>query len=224
MTDTDTDRLIEQLAAHVRPVRRLAPPWRRTAAWLLLAAAVVALVAAGHGLRADLAEAMADPVARVEWLASLLVGVLAAHAAFVVSLPGRRLRWAWLPAPAAALWLAGLGWGCLRDYTRLGPAALAFDPGTAECAWTISLVSLPLGLVMLLMVRHAGVVRPAATAALAALAAAALASAGVGLLHEGETMLMTLLWHAGAVAVLALLGMACSRRLFAWIGHARPAS
>lgn len=219
---TDTERLIEQLAARARPVRRLAPPWRRTATWLLLAAAVVALVAAGHGLRADLVEAMADPAARVEWLASLLVGALAAHAAFVVSLPGRRLRWAWLPAPAAALWLAGLGWGCLRDHARLGQAALAFDPGVAECAWTISLVSLPLGLVMLLMVRHAGVVRPAATAALAALAAAALASAGVGLLHEGETMLMTLLWHAGAVAVLALLGLAFSRRLFAWIGHARP--
>jgi hypothetical protein len=221
---TETERLIERLAAGAQPVRRLAPPWRRTATWLLMAAAVLVVVAAGHGLRADLAGAMADPAVRTEWLASLLVGVLAAHAAFVVSLPGRRLRWAWLPAPAAALWLAGLGWGCLRDYARLGPAALAFDPVSAECAWTITLVSLPLGLVMLLMVRHAAVVRPAATAALAALAAAALASAGVGLLHEGETMLMTLLWHAGAVAVLAGLGLASSRRLFAWIGHARAAS
>jgi len=81
-------------------------------------------------------------------------------------------------------------------------------------------MSLPLGLVMVLMVRHAGVVRPAPTAMLAALSAAALSSAGVSLFHNGETSLMSLLWHGGVVALLSLASLAAGERLFAWIGYA----
>lgn len=90
-----------------------------------------------------------------------------------------------------------------------------------ECALAISLLSLPLALGMLLMVRHAGVVRPASSAWLAMLSAAALSSAGVGLFHEGETAWMALVWHLGAVALLSLACLACNRPLFAWIGYAR---
>ncbi|NZA26660.1 DUF1109 family protein [Luteimonas sp. SJ-92] len=218
---TDTDRLIEQLAARATPVRRLASPGRRTLLWLALAAAILVLIVAGTGLRPGQLEALAEPAAAAEWLASVLIGVLAAYAAFQISVPGRPAAWAWLPLPALALWLAGLGWGCLRDYSRLGAEAFAFDADSATCAWEIALVSLPLGLAMLLMVRHAGAVRPAPTALLATLSAAALSAAGVSLIHDGESMPMVLLWHAGTVAVLSLLSLAFGRHLFAWIGHAR---
>jgi hypothetical protein len=120
------------------------------------------------------------------------------------------------------LWLAGIGWGCLRDIAQMGMTdALAFQANGSECAWAITMASVPLGLVMLLLVRHASVVRPASTALLAVLSVAALSSSGVSLFHEGETMLMVLLWHAGAVAVLSLLSLAFSRRLFGWLGYAR---
>ena len=68
--------------------------------------------------------------------------------------------------------------------------------------------------------RHAGIVRPGATAMLAALAAAALSAAGVSLFHSGENSLMVLLWHVGAVALLSLASLAFGARLFAWIGYA----
>src|SRR5690606_8370065 len=112
----------------------------------------------------------------------LLVGVLAAYATFQVSVPGRSQRWALLPLPALLLWLGGMGWGCLHEVALHGASALSFHADSAECAQAIALTSLPLSLVMLLLVRHAGVVRPAITATLATLSTAALASAGVGLI------------------------------------------
>ncbi|QDH70723.1 NrsF family protein [Marilutibacter alkalisoli] len=214
---TDTHRLIDHLASRGNRVRPLAPPLRRTLLWLLLAGLVLAIVVAISGLNPS---ALQAPFARLEWLASLLVGVLAAYATFQVSVPGRSPRWAWLPLPALALWLAGIGWGCLQEAAQLGPAALVMHATSAECARAIAMVSIPLVLVMLLLVRHAGAVRPVTTALLATLSTAALASAGVGLIHEGETMLMVLLFHFGMVAVLCGLSLLLGRRLFAWIGYA----
>lgn len=218
---SDIDRLIGDLAARAAPVRPLPAPAWRASAWLLAACAVTGVVAALHGLRPDLLAALSAPSAFLEWSASLLTGVLAAFATFVVSLPGRSSRWAWLPVLALALWLAALGWGCLADVAQRGSAAWAIDAHVRECAVAIAATSLPLGAVLLLMVRHAGVVRPGATAWLAALSAGALSSAGVSLYHEGESAAMVLLWHLGAVVLLSLACLAFGRPLFAWIGHAR---
>ncbi len=219
---TDTSRLIDQLAARAQPVRPLASPLRRTLLWLALATLVMAaLLLVRGGVEPGTLQA---PAARLQWMASLLTAVLAAHATFQVSVPGRSPAWAWLPAPALLLWLAGLGWGCLQEHARMGAGAFALDMGTMECAWAITLVSVPMALVMLLVVRHAGAVRPARTALLATLGTAALSSAGVSLVHDsGETMAMVLLWHLGAVALLSLASLATGRSLLHWIGYARQA-
>jgi hypothetical protein len=218
---TDTERLIEQLAARAAPVKRLPSPLLRTTLWMLLAAVVAAIIVASQGLRGDLAQAVASPGAVIEWSGSLLTGVFAAYAAFQVSVPGRSPSWAWLPLPAALLWMTGLCVGCIEDLARMGLQAFAFQHHSAECAWAITFTSLPLGLVMLVMVRHAGVVRPGPTALLAALSAAAVSAAAVSLIHEGESALMGLVWHVGAVAVLSGLSWLFGHRLFAWIGYAR---
>jgi len=214
----DTRTLIERLAQDARPVRPIASPLKRTLWWLALALVVAALVIAHYGLRANLRDVMHSGPDLVEWIASLLTGVCAAYAAFQVSVPGRSKAWAWLPVPALLLWLTGLGWGCLRDYTHMGAAAFALEAVSSECAVAIAVTSIPLGLGLLWMVRFAGVVRPVHTALLAALGAAALSAASVTLYHEGENMLMVLLWHFGAVLVLSLACLALGRPLFAWIG------
>ncbi|MGO1003959.1 NrsF family protein [Lysobacter sp. CA196] len=217
----DTERLIEQLADRSGPVKRLSSPLRRTLSWLLMAVPVMLVIVAAHGPRVDWWRTMAVPSIAVEWMASLLTGILAAYAAFQVSVPGRSTSWAWLPLPAALLWLAGLGMGCMGDFLGRGFAAFTFQLHAFECAWAIALTSLPLGFVLLWMVRHAGVVRPAPTAILAALSAAALSAATVSLIHEGETALMVLLWHVGMVIALSMLSWWFSGRFFSWIGYAR---
>lgn len=214
---TRTDDLIDRLASNATPVRRLPPPWRQGLRWLAVVAVVLALTVSGYGLRPDLMELASRPWELAEIGLALATGLAAALAVFHLALPGRPSRWAWLPLPFALAWLASLGLGCLGEWRALGSAALALhlDP---ECARAIALTSLPVGLVLLLMVRHAGPVRPVAVAALAGLAASALSSAGVSLSHSGETALMVLLWHAGAVALLCLSGALLGRRLFAWVG------
>ncbi|MGH8076955.1 MAG: NrsF family protein, partial [Lysobacter sp.] len=173
----DTDTLIDQLAARAGPVKRLASPGRRTLLWIALAVAIVAIIVAVLGARPGWWQDLAVPSAAIEWVASVMTSVLAAYAVFQISVPGRSPSWAWLPLPSALLWLGGIGLGCLRDFGHLGTGAFTFQLGSAECAWTIALISLPIGLLLLLMVRHAGVVRPGVTAMLTGLSAAALSSA-----------------------------------------------
>lgn len=217
---TDTNALIDQLSARATPVRRMSSPLRRTLAWLCVAGVVVAVIFSMFDVRAGWARVMASPAATFEWAAALLTGVLAGYATFQVSVPGRSARWAWLPVPMAALWVAGLGLGCLRAVAHDGVAALAFESESFACMRVITMTSIPLGLVLLLMIRHAGVVRPRASAGLAMLSAAALSSSAVSLIHDGgESSLMVLLWHVGAVLALSLASLACSRHLFAWLGY-----
>ena len=133
-------------------------------------------------------------------------------------MPGRSPGWAWLALPPALAWFAGMGWGCLAE-ARAG--TLAFGLESWHCALMITVVSTPMLLVMLLLVRHAGVLRPVPTAALAVLSAAGLSSAAVSLVHGQESAALTLLWHGGAVLLLCALAALSGRPLLGWIGYAR---
>jgi hypothetical protein len=218
---TDTNNLIDQLAARAMPVKQLASPLRRTLLWVALATGIVLAFVLKHGARPGWLHTLADPDTAIEWFSSVLTGMLAAYALFQISVPGRSRSWIWLPLPFAILWLAGIGMGCMHDFAQMGRPAFAYNGASSECAWMIMMASVPLGLVLLLMVRHAGVVCPARAAMLAALSTAAFASAGVSLFHHGETALMSLLWHVGAVVLLSGLSWLSGRQLFSWIGYAR---
>lgn len=217
---TDIGKLIDQLAGSAKPVAPIASPLRRTLAWALAASVMVAIASATWGTQQHALRTLSDPGAAIQWFGSVFTGLFAAYAAFQISVPGRSGSWAWLPILPLGLWLGGIGLGCLEDYARMGLAAFSFQSHSGGCARAILLMSLPMGLVMALMVRHAGVLRPAATLMLATLSAAALSSAGVSMFHNGETSLMSLLWHGGIVATLSLASLAAGERLFAWIGYA----
>ena len=218
---TDTDRLIEQLAGRAAPVAPIASPLKRTLAWTLAASVLIGIASMTWGTREHVLRTLSDPGEAIEWFASVLTGVCAAYAAFQVSVPGRSGSWAWLPLLPLALWLGGIGVGCLEDFARLGAAAFAFQSHSGECARAIVLMSVPLVLVMAVLVRHAGVIRPGPTLMLAALSAAALSSAGVSLFHNGETSLMSLVWHGGMVLALCVASWLGGAQVFGWLGHAR---
>jgi hypothetical protein len=211
---TDTSQLIQRLANGAQPVRPIGSPLRRTLAWIAAATVLIAIASATWGTHEHLLRTLSDQGRSIEWFGSVLTGVFAAYAAFQVSVPGRSGSWAWLPMLPLLLWLAGIGVGCLEDFVELRAGAFAMQTHSGECARAILLMSLPLLLVMAMMVRHAGIVRPGPTLMLAALSSAALSSA------NGETSLMSLVWHGGIVAALALASLLSGERLFAWIGYA----
>ncbi|MBD0273084.1 MAG: DUF1109 family protein [Acetobacteraceae bacterium] len=207
-----TEELLAGLVADLRPVRRLAAPGWRAAGWLAAAAAAIGAAVAWSGLRHDIAARLALPHEVGQWLASVSTGALAAVAAFAVALPDRSPRWALLPLPALAAWLAMLGWGCLADLARLGPQALAL--GTSwSCLRFIAGLGVPLLGSMLWCLRHAAPVRPVPVALLAGLASAALCSAGLSLFHHLDAALMVLLWHGGAALLVVCVGGALGRAM-----------
>jgi hypothetical protein len=211
-----TRDLIESLVAGVRPVRRLPPPGWRAALWLLFAGSVVALLAVSHGLRSDLDHRLQQPLFVAAISASLLTGVLAAVAAFIVSLPDRSRLWAVLPMPALALWISTLGYQCLTDWVSVQPDGIHIGE-TADCFATLVLTSVPLWFALLVMLRYVALLRSAAAAITASLAVAAIASTALSLFHDLDASAMILMWNLGGAVLLAGLGSAFWERMFSWV-------
>jgi hypothetical protein len=199
-----TDDLVSAIVQDMQSVRRLRPPMLRVALWLASAGGMITLVVATIGLRMDLAERLSHAWEVAQLAAAAATAVLAAIAAFHLSLPDRSERWALLPLPGFAVWVASLGWGCVSDFLRFGRDGLAL--GTSwSCLGFIVAFSAPTGAVMLLMLRHAGRTRPLATGVAAITSVAMLASVGLSLTHGLDAAIMVLMWHVGSVlAVVAV--------------------
>jgi hypothetical protein len=211
MSDRTRD-LIESLVAAALPVRRARPPVWRAALWLLAAALLVAALLAVHGARPDLPARLGEPAFCASLAAALLTGALAAVAAMLTSLPDRSRRWLLLPLPAAAVWVAGVGWGCLAHWVAFDPAGVQWAE-LGRCATTLLAASVPLSALMFLLLRHAKRLRPAPALLSGALAVAALTAAALSLLHEFDASLMILAWNLGAALLVIAIDGAVGRRL-----------
>ena len=197
---SDTEGLIERLAASARPVRRLRPPLLRAGLWL---GAVAAAVAAAVLLFADLdvfARRAADPKLAAELVFTLLTGILAIIAAFELSLPDRAGAWALLPLPTLALWIASSGYSCWRHWVVHGPGGWALGE-SGECFRFILGVSVPLAVSLVLLLRRAAPLSPVRVAAVGGLGVAAIAAFVLQFFHPFDVTFMDLGVHAAAVAV-----------------------
>lgn len=211
-----TSNLIDLLAADAAPVRRLRPPMVRAACWLLLAALILVLAASHHGLRPDLATKLTQPVFVTGIAAAMLTGVLAAVAAFMASVPGRSRRWLLLPVPALLIWFATIGYGCLTDWVRIGPAGLS--PGeTASCFATLMMVSLPLSFALLIMLRYVARLSPGPVAMCGSLAIAAMTATALSLLHPLDATAMILMWNVGIALLFVSVSGRFADHLFNWV-------
>jgi len=210
-----TPDLIDALAANLAPVRRLRPPVTRAACWLLLAALVLALLAVSQGIRPDLAQRLREPTFILGMSGALLTGVLAAVAAFMLSLPDRSRFCLLLPAPALVLWLSTIGYQCLTNWVSLEPNGIHLGE-TAQCFATLVLTSLPLSLAMLVMLRYAAPLRPIAVTLTGSLAVAAITATALSLFHELDATVMILMWNLGVAALFVGLGGALGGKVFSW--------
>jgi hypothetical protein len=214
MTFSPHDRLIHGLAAELKPVRRLSSPVLRALVWIV---AVVAL-AAGLAAFADLG-ALWQRISAVPdlWLAvvgSSLTAVLAAIAAFELSLPDASRGWAALPLPALVLWIAASGFGCLRDW--IVPHAHVAAMGEArDCLIFIVGLSVPLSALLLVMLRRGFPLFPGLTAGAAGLAVAAAAATLLNFFHPYDASATDLAVHALAVAIVIAANRALGGRIFA---------
>ena len=211
-----TSDLIATLAGNLKPVRRLRPPVVRAAGWILLAALVLALLAISQGIRPDLAQRLHDRTFTVSIVASLLTGVLAAIAAFQISLPDRSRRWLLLPLPALVVWLSNIGYQCLVQWISIDPQGMTLGE-TARCFATLVLTGLPLSLALLVMLRYAAPLRPSVVALTASLAVAGITATALSIFHVLDATALILMWNLGTALLFVGLGGLFGRRIFQWV-------
>jgi len=194
------DALILKLTAELAPVHRLPSPPRRAFMWLALVAALAFALAAIADRPAVAARLVAAPDMWLSPIGSALTMVLAALAAFELSLPDRSERWALLPLPAALLWLGASGAGCLRSWLVPGvhPADLN---DTKDCISFIVALSVPLSALLLVMLRRGHTLRPGLTAAVAGFACAAAAATLLVFFHPYDASATDVVVHVFAVAL-----------------------
>jgi hypothetical protein len=149
------------------------------------------------------------------WLAaigSLVTAVLAAVAAFQLSLPDRKPTWALLPLPAAVFWIGASGIGCLRSWfvPETHPASLE---ETGICLIFILSLSVPLSILLILMLRRGCPLRPNLTLVIGGLACAAAAATLLNFIHPYDATATDLTVHAFAVAIVILANAIFGGRL-----------
>ena len=211
----NTNDLITHLVADTRNARALPHPVWRATTWLLVAAGILTLLAIEHGVRPDLAAQWRSGLFLTRLGGSLATGVLASVACMMASVPDRSRLWLLLPVPALALWLSGIGYGCLTAW-------IAVEAGRTEpdemlrCFATLLFVSLPLSGAMFLMLRHATRLRPSGITLSAGLAVGAMAAFAMTLLHPIDATIMVLVWNLGIAAVIAAVDALVGVRAMAW--------
>jgi hypothetical protein len=157
---------------------------------------------------------MATPDMWMAMTGSALTAVLAAIAAFKLSMPDSPKAWAWLPLPAVLLWVFASGLGCLRDYVLPGTHVAPMEE-TMECLTIIIALSVPFSLLMFAMLREAFSLLPALTASIAGLAVAAASATLLNLFHPIDASAVDLLVHAFAVALVIAVSRIVGSRLWA---------
>ena len=209
--DDSHDRLIGALAANLRPIRRLPSPAVRTFFWLVLVGALGAALAMFGDVAAMWRRMSASPDMGLAALGSVATAALAALAAFELGLPDRSRAWALLPLPAAALWVAASGLGCLRAYLLPG-THIATIGETRDCLLFIVGLSVPLSAALIFMLRRAYSLSPTLTAAMAGLASAAAAATLLNFFHPFDAAAADLAVHAVAVAFVVTAAWALGER------------
>ena len=207
------EHLIRDLATDLMPVRRLRSPTVRALGWL----AVVAMLAVALAMFADVPALERRLSVPDMWLAvtgSVLTAILAALAAFQLSLPDANRAWALLPLPAALLWVVASGLGCLRAWLVPGTHIAELNDAR-DCLIFIIGISIPLSVLMIVMLRRACSLQPGLTAAIAGLATAAAAATLLNFFHPFDAAATDLAVHTCAVALVIVANWGFSGRLLA---------
>jgi len=217
----ETNELVSGLTSRAVPVRRLSPPWVRTASWLVIALPAVALIVLVMSPRDDLPAKLTESRFVIEQAAALATAITAAMAAFCMIIPGQSRWMVALPVAPLTFWLGSLGQGCLSSWLRLGLDGLRIYPDLI-CLPSIALVGSVPAVTMLVMLRRGAPLAPRLTVALGGLAAAALGNFGLRLFHYQDASLMVLIWQFGSVALFSALASWSGKHVLQW-RHIRAA-
>lgn len=208
------DRLIAGLTSDLKPVQPLPPAGKRAMIWLGFVALTGLVLSYIADLPAFAHRFMASPDMWMAMLGSALTAVLAAIAAFKLSMPDASRAWGLLPLPAALLWVFASGMGCLRNVILPGTHVAPLGE-TMECLAIIVALSVPFAVLMFAMLREAFSLLPGLNATIAGLAVAAASATLLNLFHPIDAAAVDLLVHALAVGLVIAVAWAFGLRRLA---------
>ena len=214
MSDRALDAYIDSLSGDLKPVGRLWSPWVRAAAWLTVVAGAAAVLARFSDIHDLVYRLRSVPDMWLAVLGSTLTTVLGAVATFQLSLPDRSTRWALLPLPGLALWLAGTGMGCLRTWVIPDLHPASFEEAHACFTFIVGL-SVPLSILTILMVRRAFPFRPNLVAAIGGLAISAAAGTLLNFFHPYDAGATDFAVHLVAISLVIAANRIVGGRLLA---------
>jgi len=210
----ETERLIEQLAGELQPVRRWRKAGWRATIWLLVVAALITALVLHFANLAVFAQRIAAPRVALDCIATALTGITAVFAAFMLSVPGNSARWMALPLPPFLLWLGASGLGCLRNgWVNHGAGGMIGE--SAHCFVFILGASVPLAAALFLTLRRARPIAPMPVAVLGLLGVAAIAAFVLQFFHPFDVTAIDLALHLSAIGIVVLIGSRFHRPLLA---------
>ena len=221
MRTTDTETLIRELAGRTLPVRPLARPGVRAAAWLAIAVPSALLVVVMMPGRGDWVSRLLLPRVVSEEAFALTTGMLAAIAAFASVVPGYDRKILLLPVVPLALWLGGLGQNVVRDWLQLTSQGFSMQAEWVCLPATIMAGTVP-AIAMAVMLRRGAPLTPRLSSLLGGLAAGGLGNLGVCVTHHTYGNVLVLAWHLGIVVALTLIVGSAGRRLLNWQALVEP--
>jgi hypothetical protein len=197
------EALIDVLGAELTPVRRLPPPWLRTLGWLSMVAVIAVVMFMHFGASTMVHRWNAAPDLGWAAFGGVITAITAALAAFALAVPGRSIRWVWVPVPSALLWIGASGMGCLRAHI---PGMPVLDlHGANDCFIFIISFSIPLSGLLIWLLRRACPLHPVLTAVIVGLASASASASLLEICHNFDAAATDLLMHAVAVAIVVAL-------------------
>ena len=208
-----TEDLIQRLGDSLGPVRPLAPPWRRAAAWLGCAAAYVGAVVLIAWVRGrSLAGAGADITQQGALIAT---AVAASVAAFASVVPASNRRALGIPLVPGMLVMAALLWGCIVDVRLQGTLGIGREADW-PCVASIAVGGALLWAVGVAMLRRGAPLTPRLSSLLVGVAAFSVANIEACLSRSHTFTITVLLWHGTTTALLVAALAHVGRGLLTW--------
>jgi len=212
-----TEDLIERLGHYLVPVRPLAPPWTRAAAWLAYAGAYVGAVVLLTWLRGrSLGTSGASSGAYLAQQAALVVtAVSAAAAAFASVIPAGSRRPFNAALTSSAVVIAALAWGCVADVHVQGTLGIGRETDW-PCVVSIALGGIIFWAAAAAMLRRGAPLTPRSSSLLAGVAAFSVANLEACLSRSHAFNVTILLWHGVTTALILAATVPLGDRVLAW--------
>jgi hypothetical protein len=212
-----TDDLVDMLARGAEPVPRHAARNRLLGAVAVGMPLSVLIVLLSFGLRHDLGDALRQPLLWIKFGVPLAVALAAGLSLRRLTSPGAPAGPAWRfgAGTVIALWtMAALQWAGLSEDAR---ADALWGSTWRQCPFNIALVSLPLLVAVMAMMRGlAAPTRPALAGAAAGLLSGALGAVAYALHCPESGLAFISVWYVLGMAIVGAVGAVLGPRLFRW--------